>query len=232
MCELGPNELQVSTIGVLALQVRTLKEKLDKGQISVIDQQLGRIFTQLKRLVTEDQILPALNVMQDGTTILGEKIEEIFRFILQLSHREQINRLLNEHLSDDHLAALLQQFWYQPCMPPQGSHSFLEESWVQLVKNKPERNDGATPPEDQFLGAEPEQRPIESYQEPFEARMIQYFTSIEPSLPCRYAALMPKEIQSETDTEHFILFLHLMQNGKIHYNKDLDLIEKGDVTDE
>lgn len=217
-----PNSSSLSALQQLYEKTQILKHQWTTGQVTLIDQNIGEIFEELRKSVEPQELETGVAVMENGTLFLGEKIHEINQFIAHLIEREKILEVLKD-ASDSQLNSLLMQCWTQNITIPHLSVNFLLQSYTHLVSHKSLRKKVILPSISD-LPIEHSEIGMESG-EPFEVQMNAYFAQIQPKLPCNLPRLFQNATNPTQYYELFSFFLHLLHKGLIYYNKNTKLVQ-------
>ncbi|MHA1583730.1 MAG: hypothetical protein ACTSVU_08470 [Promethearchaeota archaeon] len=199
-------------------QTEKLKVQIENGKTNLIDYNLQDLFLELKSLISPDDLETGISVMENGTLLLEEKLDEIKRFILIMAQKEKISQFLDQN-QDDHniLNNLLIQNWINPYEISSLSPEFLSRSWKQLVFNKIIRTKEEVI-EFHKINQETKNRGIQFVGAPFEEKMQHYFQTILSSLPTTIDQLINASGDKKKYFENFSYILHLLQEGYLLYD--------------
>ncbi len=206
-------------------KTKEIKNKIESQTIDLLEFNLQNIFMELNDLISKDDFEVALTIMENGTLLLGDKINEITNFISDLLNKDMVNQYFELLPSDEQLANIIKNSWFQPIIFPKLSIQYLNASWLKLVQNKKlishssKRNIPVI-----------EQKEITHFSNnvnSFEKRMKTFLNEIISDLPTNLENLLKKYQNEESYFEYFSYILHLMQNGYLIYNKASSLIEIG-----
>ena len=103
---------------------------------ALLDRDLAGFFEELQALISPDEIEVALDIINDGTIILEEKLNQIKEFISFLTQKEKILKYLQNMPEDIILADKISQIWIPPIVIPNIAVSYIENSWNRLIGNK------------------------------------------------------------------------------------------------
>lgn len=220
-----PNPKAISNLQSLLLRTKEMREKLRAGEISLLNSDLKFIFQELQQFILPNALELSLEVMDNGTTILGQKLEQVHRFVSQLLEKEMALVYLKEHPSDEELHDRLMRVWHQPMQLPHSSIPFLIESWNRLIHNKKARQLRPLPSLNSSSMGVHNQITIDA-QDPFETQMFAYFESIKNILPCPIDKLFSSVKTSLEYFEYFSYFLHLLQLGYLSFNKSTKIVTR------
>jgi hypothetical protein len=202
----------------LADHIATMRSYVSSGEISLIDQQLGPIFDSLRQLLTEDDLSKGLEILQNSTLFLTEKLDEINRFISQLSQREKYLRFLQQNPSDERLAGILSSVWNQPMRLFPFSIQFLHQSYTQLVQNKPIRRFFHSGEVLESPSVKPTMK-IDDKAAEFEIEMNMFYDELHSKLPLNLTEILSPYTEPEAYYTHFSYLLHLLYLGKLFFDR-------------
>ena len=123
---------------------------------------------------------------------------------------------LNSKPEDSEIYQLLEECWREPFTINTLSLDFLESSKEKLDKRKGEtykiEHVDKIDFKDNFL--------LEIPTHKFTEKMMLFFNSIKDKLPCSYDEIFGEEKSQAKLFENFVYLLHLLQEGKIQYQKE------------
>jgi hypothetical protein len=169
-----------------------------------------------------------LHIMDNGTLMLGQKVEEIKKFIFFLTQKDQILNFLSNTEDDDHLASMLTSKWRVPIILPALSSQFLSESWSKLVEHKSQKErvddlkfhpDLPEKTQDVYINAD----------QPFDVQMVSFLNSIASKLPATLDKLLEDDTTGDDYFEHFSYILHLLQCDYLTFDKNSKIFQKSSV---
>ena len=199
-------------------RISFLKNQVLIGKKSLLDEDLESIFIEFKDLISESDLETSIQIMNDGTIILEQKLEELRDFISFISQKNQILEYLKNPSSDEFFTKILNKIWQSPLQLPHFSLSFLSKSFERLVLNKKSNNLGIIFKEKPNL-ANPEIRELPEIDKPYKMKMFGYLNSIRQILPSTLDGLTNKAHSIDIYYESFSFLLHLLQLGYLTYNK-------------
>ena len=199
-------------------RISFLKNQVLIGKKSLLDEDLESIFIEFKDLISESDLETSIQIMNDGTIILEQKLEELRDFISFISQKNQILEYLKNPSSDEFFTKILNKIWQSPLQLPHFSLSFLSKSFERLVLNKKSNNLGIIFKEKPNL-ASPEIRELPEIDKPYKMKMFGYLNSIRQILPSTLDGLTNKAHSIDIYYESFSFLLHLLQLGYLTYNK-------------
>ncbi len=199
-------------------RISFLKNQVLTGKKSLLDEDLESLFVEFKDLISESDLETSIQIMNDGTIILEQKLEELRDFISFISQKNQILEYLKNPSSDEFFTKSLNKIWQSPLLLPHFSLAFLSKSFERLVLNKNSNNSGIIFKEKPNL-ANPEIRELPEIDKPYKMKMFGYLNSIRQILPATLDGLTNKSNSIDVYYESFSYILHLLQLGYLTYNK-------------
>lgn len=207
----------MNELNKLADRIQTLRDKNAQGAVDLVTQQLKDIFEQLQLLVPEYDLTICVDVFQNSSLLLEEKIEAIDHFLAQLTLKGKYLHFLQTGATEEILASLIAKVWFNTYNIPGISSQYLCNSWMQLVTNKKITRTSRSTQELQFE-SQKELQYLTSKGDPFEDRMDAFFKSIYKKFPTSIYELLGDKDKSGIYFERFSFILHLLKNGKIKYD--------------
>ncbi len=199
-------------------RVSELKRKVALGETSLIDEELQSYFHQLSSLISPDKLERGLTILQDSTIVLEQKFEAIQLYIQELLNSDRVIGYLNSHPPDAELAGMLENVMVDPVLFPQLSLAFLDDAYSKLVSHKPLISRARLIQSD-ILVTEKNVEFLSDPEDPFERRMMDYYSEISAHLPATIDKLLQVSSTKDDYFEHFSFILHLLQNGILWYEK-------------
>jgi len=207
----------------LSDQINNNIEKIAKEiltrKISLLDLELDPIFQDLKNSINIYNINKYSKIYKKACDLLSQKFEELKRLLSSLDNDKQFFDFLKSNPTDSEISQLFTECWVDILHINCWSYSFLNYSKDRFCKSK------TTLTEIEHL----EKRLIsndfllEIPKHKFTEKMMRYFEQIKKKLPCKFNDIFDENEQIEI-YENFIYVLHLLQLGKIKYQKDTDSI--------
>ena len=200
--------------------IETIKNRVLSGEISLLEIDLVPIFENLKDSLTIYNISKYSRTYKSAFQLLSQKFEELKIFLSYLDNQDKFLKFLKANPRDIEIYQVFEDCWREPFNINALSLKFLEYSKERLVleKGKPlkiEPIDKIKLKED-FLLEIPEKR--------FTERMLAFFNIIKDKLPCTYEEIFEDELDQMKIFENFVYILHLLQMGKIKYQKETNFL--------
>ena len=199
-------------------RISFLKNQVLMGKKALLDEDLESLFIEFKDLISESELETSIQIMDNGTIILEQKLEELRNFILNISQKNQILEYLKNSSSDESFTIILNKIWQTPLLLPHFSQSFLMKSFEQLVLNKKSSNLEIFFKDKPILGS-PDIRELPEIDKPYKMKMFGYLNSIRLLLPATLDDLINKNHPIDVYYENFSYILHLLQLGFLSFTK-------------
>jgi len=200
--------------------IETIKNRVLSGEISLLETDLVPIFENLKDSLTIYNISKYSRTYKSAFQLLSQKFEELKIFLSYLDNQDKFLKFLKANPRDIEIYQVFEDCWREPFTIDALSLKFLEYSKERLVleKGEPlkiEPIDKIKLKED-FLLEVPEKR--------FTEKMLAFFNIIKDKLPCPYEEIFGDELDQMKIFENFVYILHLLQLGKIQYQKETNFL--------
>ena len=201
-------------------RTETLREMLNRGEISLLEEDLKKIFTELKVHLQSKNIslTKGIQIMESGTELLDNKIDELTTLISILTREDHVIEFLESFESDTDLKRILNTFWRDPIRLPQFSLGFLKKSYERLVTNKPQRQSNVL----DLMKEDFDEKPInvvENNEFEFQHQIEQYLYSIQNKFPNTLEQILEDDTEGDEYFDHFSYILHLLQNNYLIFDK-------------
>lgn len=201
-------------------KIETIKNRVLSGEISLLEIELVPIFENLKDSLTIYNISKYSRTYKSAFQLLSQKFEELKIFLSYLDNQDKFLKFLKTNPRDIEIYQVFEDCWREPFNIDALSLKFLEYSKERLVleKGEPlriEPIDKIKFKED-FLLEIPEKR--------FTEKMLAFFNIIKDKLPCPYEEIFEDELDQMKIFENFVYILHLLQMGKIKYQKETNFL--------
>jgi len=209
----------MSSYEKLLKKIQKIQNEFSEGKISILDEDLKKIFLDLKNITTPEKLRESINLMEGGTGLLQKKISEFEKFILILNKKEEIYTLLQNTEEDGKLSHYITQSYQNPFSIPHFSMSFLMESFQKLVKRKKKRNKttSLSVPDD-FKQKTGDILNVDD--STFKQNLNIFFKKIKKDLPSTLEEILRRFENVDQYYEHFTYLLHLIQKGYLYYDKE------------
>jgi len=201
-------------------KIEIIKTKVLSGEISLLDIELVSIFENLKDSLNIYNINNYSITYKSAFQLLSQKFEELKIFLSYLDNKDKFLAYLKKNPKDSEIFQLLEDCWRDPFTIDTLSLNFLEYSKDRLIQKKGEPY--AIEPIDKveikedFL--------LELPKEKFTEKMLAFFEKTKNRLPCLYEEIFEDELDQLKIFENFVFLLHLLQLGKIKYQKETNFL--------
>ena len=201
-------------------KIEDIQNKVLLGEINLLDLELVPIFNDIKNLLTIYNIYDGSETYSEACRLLNQKFQELQILISSLDSENKILEYLESNPKDTEINQLLDGCWRNLFNIEILSLNFLEFSKDKLSNRK-----------GTVFSLEPlkkervnEEFYLELPKEKFTEKMISFFNSIKRKLPCVYDEIFEDEQDQIKIYENFVYLLHLLQLGKIKYQKDTNFL--------
>ncbi|MHA1804234.1 MAG: hypothetical protein ACTSU4_06815 [Promethearchaeota archaeon] len=196
-------------------ELKEIEKRLIEGEISLLEFELVPIFSRLNALISPENLEPTLDLFQEACSILHQKFQE-FKFILEsMDSPHKLMEYLKQEPSEAEILSLIRECWIEPFFMSSLSLDFLMESKKKLEKKTRESKSF----EELQMRIKKENFTLEISEVSFADKMNVYYNKIIKKLPCSFEDIFENEHDQITIYEHFVYLLHLLQLGKIKYQK-------------
>jgi len=200
--------------------IEDIKNRVLSGEISLLDIELVPIFENLKDSLNIYNINKYSNTYKNAFQLLSQKFEELKIFLEYLDNKDTFLNYVKKNPMDTEITELLENCWKEPFTLNTLSLRFLEYSKDRLVTKKSEplkiESIDKIRLKENFL--------LEIYDKKFTEQMNAFFDSIKGKLPCSYEEIFNNEDDQLKIFECFIYLLHLLQLGKLKYQKETNFL--------
>lgn len=207
-----------STIIPLKVRDKLIKIRQDilSGKISLLKLELNPIFQEIIDSVNITNIFHYSPLYKETNEILYQKFEELKKLLIRMDDEHRYIQFLKKAPTDSAIAALFNGCWRKSFQIESLSFDFLQDSQQKLLAAHREpiniKELSRIPSKEQFI--------LEIPKKKFTEKMNHYFISIVDKLPCNLDEIFDMETDQLVINEHFIYLLHLLQLGRIKYQKE------------
>ncbi len=201
-------------------RIEDIRTKVLSGDLSLLDIELVPIFENLKDSINVYNIEKYSKTYQSAFTLLKQKFEEFKILMNYLDNENVFLEFLKSKPKDKEINDLFKDCWRQPFNINPLSINFLECSKNKLSSAKRhsfsiEAIERLKVKEDFLLEV-----PTHKYTE----KMMDFFNAIKYKLPCSFDDIFEDEHDQIIIYEEFVYILHLLQLGKIKYQKESNFL--------
>ncbi|MFX1308783.1 MAG: hypothetical protein ACFE9M_09170 [Promethearchaeota archaeon] len=197
-------------------KIESIKTKVLSGEISLLDIELVSIFENLKDSLNIYNINNYSMTYKSAFQLLSQKFEELKIFLSYLDNKDKFLAFLKKNPKDTEIFQLFEGCWRDPFTVDALSLKFLEYSKDRLITKKGEplviEPIDKIETKENFL--------LELPSEKFTEKMLAFYEKIKSRLPCLYDEIFIDEHDQLKIFENFVFLLHLLQLGKIKYQKE------------
>ena len=200
--------------------IDSVKEDVITGKISLLEMELNPIFNQLKESLSVFNITNYSQTYEKACDLLALKFEELKNLLNHLDNDEIFLKFLKSKPSDVEIEQILGSCWRKVFYLEAISPDFMRYSNQRFSKDRlltdkiehviKEQVDGS------FLLEIPRQK--------FTEKMMDFYKHIKSKLPCKFDELFDGFYDQIEVYEYFVYLLHLLQIGKITYEKKTNMV--------
>ena len=200
--------------------IEEIQMKVLSGEIALLDLELVPIFENIKDKLDIGNINRYSLAFKKAFQLLAEKFEELKILISNLDKKEGFFQYLKSNPDDSELQKILDGCWIKPFNIESLSLNFLSSSKEKLSKGKGysitiEHVDKVITKQN-FLLEVPEQK--------FTEKIMSFYNNIKNKFPCSFEEIFANEQDQIKIYENFVYLLHLLQMGKIKYQKETNFL--------
>lgn len=201
-------------------QLNKIKQEILSGKISLLKLELNPIFQEIIDSVNTNNISQYSPLYQETNDILYQKFEELKKLLIRMDNEQKYMEFLKKTPTDPVITALFDGCWRKTFHIESLSFDFLRDSQQKLLAAHKEpikiKELSRVANKEQFILEIPKQK--------FTEKMNHYFTSISDKLPCGLDDIFEMETDQLVIYEKFIYLLHLLQLGRIKYQKETNTL--------
>lgn len=201
-------------------KIEEIQTKVLSGEIALLDLELVPIFENIKDTLDIGNINRYSLAFKNVFQLLVEKFEELKILINNLDKKEGFFQYLKSNPNDSEVYNLFNECWIKPFNIESLSLNFLNSSKEKLSKGEGysvtiEHLDKVIIKHN-FLLEVPEQK--------FTEKILSFYNSIKNKFPCSFDEIFENEQDQIKIYENFVYLLHLLQMGKIKYQKETNFL--------
>ncbi len=197
-------------------QLIKVKEDILSGKIYLLELELNPIFQSIKDSVSKNNIFQYSQLFKETYLILNQKFEELKSLLMRMDNEQKFIKYLETNPKDLEIAVLYEGCWNGSLQVESLSFEYLQMSRNRLLNFLKEpiniKELSRLDFKDQFFLEIPKLK--------FTEKMNEYLQTIIDKLPCQFGDIFENEKDQMLLYEHFIFLLHLLQLGKIKYQKE------------
>ncbi|MHA2034878.1 MAG: hypothetical protein ACW98X_00505 [Promethearchaeota archaeon] len=201
-------------------KIEEIQGKVLSGEVALLDLELVPIFENIKDSLNINNIDNYSITFKNSFHLLTQKFEELKILISNLDKKEGFIRYLKSNPDDLEVYELFNRCWIKPFNIESLSLNFLSRSDKKLRKEKgfPVLIESLEklPTKHNFLLEVPELK--------FTEKIMKFYNMINKKLPCSFDEIFENEQDQVEIYEKFVYILHLLQLGKIKYQKETNFL--------
>jgi len=201
-------------------RIALIKDDVLTGKINLLELQLNPIFSEIKNSISIYNIENYSQTYRNAVELLNRKFEELKNLLSSLDIEKKFEDFLKTHPNEDQISDIFRGCWKNTFHLEPISLKFLDYASNRYGK---ERITNFTIEHltkektiDQFLLEVPKYK----YTEKINA----FYEKIIKKLPCLFEDVFDNELNQIEIYEQFVYLLHLLQLGKIKYQKDTNTL--------
>ena len=197
-------------------KIKDIHNDILEGKISLLDLELVSMFNQIKNNLNVDNLDKHSLIYKNTCELLNQKFDELKSLLSSLDTQEKFTQYLNTNPSDVEIYELFEACWSKVFTLDALSMEFLEISKEKLsklirksysIEHLKKKDEGGV-----FILEVPKLK--------FSEKMMKFFDSIQSKLPCTFDEVFEDDSNQIKIFEKFVYLLHLMQIGKLKYEKN------------
>ena len=205
---------------VLNQKIEEVQKQVISGKIKLLNYELAPFFAELKRGLNIENLNKSSKTYKSACELLNQKFEELKKLLSSLDSEQKFIDYLKSNPKDAEISHLFNGCWRKVFKVDALSLNFLESSKNKLCKDKGvpitiEHLDRMFSDEE-FLLEIPDQN--------FTEKMMIFLITIQKKLPCLFEEIFGDEQDQAKIYEIFVYLLHLLQLGKIKYQKETNTL--------
>ncbi|MFX0023318.1 MAG: hypothetical protein ACFE9S_13410 [Candidatus Hermodarchaeota archaeon] len=201
-------------------KIENIKSSILSGKVSLLDVELVSLFESMKDSLNIYNINRYSTTYKSAFQLLIQKFEELKALLSYLDNKDKFLAYLKTNPKDSEIYDLLSDCWRIPFNIEALSLNFLDYSKDRLIIDKDVsikiESISKIEVRENFLLEIPNQK--------FTEKMMIFFEEIKDKLPCSYDEIFIDYVKQLKIYENFVFLLHLLQLGKIKYQKDTNYL--------
>ena len=203
-------------------KIEEIQKKVISGEMALLEVELFPLFENLKNSLNTSNLNKYSITYKNVAQLLVQKFEELKILINNIDQKDGFLNFLKLNPEDSEIHQLLNECWIEPLDIESLSLNFLEQSKDKLSnrKNYPINIEQIEKVDvkDTFLLEVPEQE--------FTEKMLNFYNDIKDKLPCLFDEIFEAEQSQIRIYKNFVYILHLLQLGKLKYQKETKYLYK------
>ncbi len=201
-------------------RIALIKDDVLSGKINLLELQLNPIFSEIKNSISIHNIENYSQSYVNAVELLNDKFEELKNLLSSLDIEKKFEDFLKTHPNEDQISDIFRGCWRETFHFEPISLKFLDYASNRYIR---ERITHYTiehltreKTNDQFLLEVPKYKYTE--------KISAFYDKIKKKLPCFFEDVFDNELDQIEIYEQFVYLLHLLQLGKIKYQKDTNTL--------
>jgi len=205
----------------LKKEMDELNQRILRGEINLLEYELVPIFHNLQKSLSIGNLDGHSKMYEEACQLLNLKFEELKKILNSLQSEQVFYEFLQQDPSDIQIYQLLKECWISSFHTNSVSIDFLQESTDKLCLERKSEHVPFISPEkintdQEFILEVPSRN--------FNEKLEGYMAKIQSLLPCSFSKLFEHQKEQGKIFENFVYVLHLLQLGKLHYQKETHFI--------
>ena len=201
-------------------KIEIIKDDVLSGKTTLLELELNPLFHDLKDSLSIFNIENYSLTYKYMCELLNEKFEELKKLLSSLNIDEKFFEFMKTHPEDEEIFEIFKGCWRKAFYIDGMSLNFLEYASNRFCKERTMELEikhltkGKI--DDQFLLEIPKYK--------FTEKMTSFFNKIKEKLPCYFDDVFDEGLDQMEVYEFFVYLLHLLQLGKIKYQKETNTL--------
>ncbi|MEJ2248259.1 MAG: hypothetical protein P8Y70_05110 [Candidatus Lokiarchaeota archaeon] len=201
-------------------RIKKIEKDVFSGKINLLNLELVPIFSELKDTLAMYNLSSHSKVYINACALLNRKFEELKNLLSSLDNEEKFNVYLKSNPKDIEIYSLFEKCWRKSFEIEALSYKFLKDSKDQLEGRSSEpitiTHLETQKKKGKFLLETPTRR--------FTELMNDFYEKIIKHLPCSFDEIFDDLNNQIEIYEKFVFILHLLQLGKLKYQKETNTL--------
>ncbi len=201
-------------------RIALIKDDVLSGKINLLELQLNPIFSEIKNSISIYNIENYSHSYKNAVELLNQKFEELKNLLSSLDIEKKFEDFLKTHPNEDQISDIFRGCWKKTFHFEPISLKFLDYASNRYGKKRITNFNiehlTREKTNDQFLLEVPRYKYTE--------KISVFFDKIKEKLPCFFEDVFDNELDQIEIYEQFVYLLHLLQLGKIKYEKNTNTL--------
>jgi len=201
-------------------KIEMIKKDIISGKITLLELELSVLFNEIENSINIFNIENYSATYKKACEILEQKFEELKKLLRLLDDDQKIINFLKKKPEDKEICSLFDHCWYKNFYIEDLSLNFLTYAKNRYCKEK----ESNLEIEHLIRAISNEQFLIEIPEQQFIEKLSIFLDGIRDKLPCLFEQIFDGENDQIKIYEKFIYLLHLLQQGRIKYHKETNML--------